>query len=360
VADHKVRERWVKEVEKRVATGIGSHRPKLAPRVSQGLLDDVLRHGARAIGVRADVCERQYIGIPDRLELGKIERAYSKAVPQLGSLGGGNHFIELQVDRDTAEVWVMIHCGSRGYGWQTANHFFFEGARARGLPTKRRETSFLYFDEPLGQQYWAYHNSAVNYAVANRHLIARGVREALEVAFGADAEVYYEISHNLVQDEPLVLADGTTRRGFVHRKGATRAFPAQHPALSGTGWEQTGHPCLVPGSMYEGAAILFALDGAYQCGCSVNHGSGRLLARATAKRTLKSRQRSIDAEMHEVRRSFAGDEIRGIVGNTPQTPLDECAHVYKNLDAVLKVLERTGIARVSSRLYPVANIKGLD
>lgn len=360
VVDRRLRERWVREVEQRVATGIGSKRPRLAPKVNREQVNQVLRYGAKAIGVKAAVCERQYIPIPEDLNLEKIERAYSKALPQLGSLGGGNHFIELQVDRDSGEVWVMVHCGSRGYGWQTANHFFYQGARARGLPTKRRETSFLYLDEPLGQEYWAYHNSAVNFAVANRHLIARGVSEALEVAFGAGAEVYYEISHNLVQEETLVRPDGTTYQGFVHRKGATRALPAGHPDLSGTPWKQTGHPCLIPGSMYAGAAILFAREGAHRCGCSVNHGAGRLLARATAKRQLASRQQIIDAEMREVVRSFAGVEIRGIVGNTRKTPLDECAHVYKDLDAVLKVLEDEGIARVSSRLYPVANIKGLD
>ncbi len=113
----------------------------------------------------------------------------------------------------------MIHCGSRGYGWQTANHFFYEGAELRGLPKNRREDSWLRVDEPLGREYWAHHNSAANYAVANRHIIVHGVEEALESVFGAKAEVYYEISHNLVQEETLVLPDGSTKRGFVHRKG---------------------------------------------------------------------------------------------------------------------------------------------
>ena len=90
----------------------------------------------------------------------------------------------------------------------------------------------------------------------------QGVQEALREVFAGEAEVYYEISHNLVQEETLVLPDGSTKRGFVHRKGATRAFPPGHPDLAGTAWEQTGHPCLIPGSMYHGAAILFAQPGA--------------------------------------------------------------------------------------------------
>lgn len=360
VADRKQRERFVKQVEARVATGVGSHRPPRMPRFSKKKGDEILRYGAKAIGVPAELCERQFIEVPEDIDLERIERAYEKVVPQLGSVGGGNHFIEMQVERDTGEVWVMIHCGSRGYGWQTANYFFYAGAELRGLPKGRREESWLRVDEPLGREYWAYHNSAANYAVANRHIIVRGVAEALDAVFGAEAQVYYEISHNLVQQETLLLPDGTKQRGFVHRKGATRAFPAGHPDLAGTVWERTGHPCLVPGSMYHGAAILFALPGAAKSGFSVNHGSGRVMARGAAKRNLESKHAEIDREMREVERTFAGVTIRGIVGNTERTPLDECGHVYKNLDEVLAVLENEGIARVSHRLYPVANLKGTD
>jgi len=163
-----------------------------------------------------------------------------------------------------------------------------------------------------------------------------------------------------VQEETLVLPDGTTKKGFVHRKGATRAFPAGHPDLVGTPWESTGHPCLIPGSMYEGAAILYPLVGAYKTACSVNHGSGRIMARGQAKRKLEHKQLFIDNEMATVNRTFNGVQIEGIIGNHKHTPLDECGHVYKNLDAVLNVLEVEGIARVSNRLYPICNLKGTD
>jgi tRNA-splicing ligase RtcB len=352
------RKAWVDEVELRVATGIGHDRPRLAKRIKHGTIDDVLRYGAKAIGVSADVCERQYIEIPEDTDLKKIDKAYQKCVHQLGSVGGGNHFIEMQVDRDDGSVWVMIHCGSRGYGWQTANHFFYEGAEARGLPKNRREQSWLYADEPLGKEYWAYHNSAANFAVANRHTIVEGVQEALRKTFGVEGEVFYEISHNLVQEETLVLPDGTKKKGFVHRKGATRAFPAGHPDLVGTKWADTGHPCLIPGSMLAGAAILYPLEGAYKSACSVNHGSGRTLGRAQAKRELGEMQDDIDDEMRTIKRTCGGVEIEGIVGNTDKTPLDECGHAYKDLDAVLDVLVAEGIARIEHRLYPVANLKG--
>ena len=354
------RRRWIDEVEKRVATGAGRSRPKLMPKFEQGQADEVLRFGAKALGVSADLCERQFIAVPDDVDLRKIAKAYDSVVPQLGSVGGGNHFVELQCDRDDGSVWIMVHCGSRGYGWQTANHFFYEGAKVRGLPSNRREDSWLYADEQLGKEYWAHHNSAANFAVANRHIIVNGVREATQEVFNADLEVYYEISHNLVQEETLMLPDGTTKRGFVHRKGATRAFPAGHPDLVGTAWEKTGHPCLIPGSMYEGAAILFPSAGATKSGCSVNHGSGRIMARGVAKKKLAHKQERINEEMNTVQRSFNGTQIEGVMSNHRHIPLDECGHVYKDLDSVLKVLEEEDIARVERRLYPIANVKGSE
>jgi tRNA-splicing ligase RtcB len=360
VADPGRRRSWIREVERRVATGLGSHRPEKAPAVTPRLVDEVLQHGAKALAVSADLCERQYIPVDDAFDPRTVRRAFDKAAPQLGSVGGGNHFVELQVDQASGEVWIMVHCGSRGYGWQTANHFFHAGAELRGLARNRREESWLQRDEPLGRLYWAHHNSAANYAVANRHLIVHGIREATQDVFDADVAVYYEISHNLVQEETLLLPDGSTKRGFVHRKGATRAFPAGHPDLAGTPWEGTGHPCLIPGSMLDGAAILFPEPGAFRSGCSVNHGAGRHMARGEAKRQLAPRHDEIDREMATIKRSLGGVRITGVVGNTRRTPLDECAHVYKSIDEVLGVLESEGIARVAHRLYPVANIKGTD
>lgn len=354
------RERWIAEVEKRVKTGIKGDRPALMKQVTRDKAEEILRYGAKAIGVDADVCERQYIPIPEDLDLRKVSQAYSKVLGQLGSVGGGNHFIEMQCDRDSGEVFIMVHCGSRGYGYQTAAYFFEKGAELRNLPKKRREASWLYADEPLGKEYWAYHNSSANFAVANRHLIVEGIREATQEVFNADVHVYYEISHNLVQEETLILPDKTTKKGFVHRKGSTRAFPAGHPDLVGTVWEKTGHPCLIPGSMYEGAAILYPMADAYKTACSVNHGSGRVLARGAAKRQLEHKQVFIDNEMATVKRTFNGVQIEGIVGNHKHTPLDECGHVYKDLDEVLAVLEAENIARVDKRLYPICNIKGTD
>jgi len=367
IADQVKRRQWIDEVELRIATGVGADPTAMMKGVSHQAMQEILRHGAAALGVSADVCERQYIpvdeahfGSKDALHSKPIRKAMSKAVPQLGSVGGGNHFVEMQCDPATGDVWVMVHCGSRGYGWNVADYFFRAGAELRGLPMNRRETSHLFADEPLGREYWAWHNSAANFAVANRHTIVRGVQAATSLIYGKAAEVFYEISHNLVQEETLVLPDGTETHGFVHRKGATRAMPAGHPDLRGTKWFDTGHPCLIPGSMMDGAAILYPLDGAHQSACSVNHGSGRTMGRAAAKREFRELQGMINDEMAEVTRTFDGVDVVGIMSNHGDIPLDECAHVYKDLDQVLDVLVANGIARMEARLYPVANLKGTD
>lgn len=356
VASWDKRERWVREVERRIGFGKGEG--------SKSTFDvdiqEVLRFGAKALNIPIDNCERQYIPVDSEIDTNFLKKAIDLAAPQLGSVGGGNHFSELQVDEKDGSVWVMIHCGSRGYGWQTANHFFYEGARLRDLPSAQRERSWLRIDEPLGKEYWAFHNTAANYAIANRHVIVSHVNDALQKIFKVTGEVYYEISHNLVQQETLVLPDGTTKKGFVHRKGATRAFPAGHPDLIGTQWEHTGHPVLTPASMLDGAAILFPQIGAYNTACSVNHGSGRVMARGEAKRKLSHKQEFIDDRMKNVKRKLGGHEIRGVVGNYKKTPIDECTHVYKDLDEVLAVLEAENIAKVEHRLFPVANLKGSE
>ena len=361
VADPAKRRAWIDEVELRVATGIGTNRPKKMPEFSHKFLTEVLMTGGHALGLSKDVCERVSLPVDETyFNMDRIPRATGKMVGQLGSLGSGNHFIELQVDPTDSSVWLMVHCGSRGYGWQTAEHFLYAGAEARGLAKKRRGESWLYPDEQLGKEFWAHHNSSANYAIVNRHIIAEQLAEATFEVFGKGAKTYYEISHNLIQEEEIYVPDGSLVKGFVHRKGATRAFPAGHPALYNTKWWETGHPCLIPGSMLHGAAILFPEEGAKKTGCSVNHGAGRVMGRGHAKREFKDIQQDIDDEMANAKVECKdGSIVEGILLNSRQTPLDECAHVYKSLDEVLKVLEGEGIAKVAHRMYPVANLKGL-
>ena len=336
VADKEKRRRWIDEVIQRIAVGVGASRAQKQRHISPKAFAEVVRHGAKALGRNASTTERDFIPVEDdRVDI--PARAYDKR-DQLGSLGGGNHFTEMQVDQD-GRVWVMLHTGSRGFGWNIAKHFFVEGARALGLKSRSEDFVWLDADSKLGREYWNLHNMAANFAVANRLIIGEAVCAALEEVFGGTADIYYEISHNLIQKEA---------GKFVARKGATRAFPKGHPALKKTAWEHTGHPILIPGSMETGSAILFAEEGAAKSIYSVNHGSGRRLSRGEARRLLQ--QDETDRRMAEA----------GILLNTRNTPLDESGPCYKNLDDVLESVELAGLATVHKRLTPVACIKGND
>lgn len=333
VADKDKRRRWIDEVVRRIGVGVGQ------PGSGKGVLKkfpDIIRHGAKALGRGHDVAERAVVPVEDDT-VDIPERAWDKRA-QLGSLGGGNHFCEMQVD-DEGRVWVMLHTGSRGFGWNIAKTFFVEGARALGLTRRSEDHVWFDADSALGKAYWNLHNMAANFAIANRLLIGEAVCEALEAVFGGEARVYYEISHNLIQKEG---------GRFVARKGATRAFPKHHPALEGTPWEASGHPILIPGSMETGSAILFAEDGAKDSIYSVNHGAGRRLSRTRARAELD--QKRTDLRMAKL----------GVLLNTRHTPLDESGPCYKDLAQVLGAVEQAGLARVQRRLTPVACIKGND
>jgi tRNA-splicing ligase RtcB (3'-phosphate/5'-hydroxy nucleic acid ligase) len=336
VADREKRRRWIDEVTERIAVGVGAKRARRQRPIDARTFAEVVRHGAKALGRTSAVTERTFIPVEDdRVDI--PERAYEKR-GQLGSLGGGNHFTEMQVDGD-GRVWVMLHTGSRGFGWNIAKKFFVEGAAA--LQLRRASEDFVWLDAEsrMGKEYWNLHNMAANFATANRLIIGEAVCAALEEAFGGTAEIYYEISHNLIQRE---------NGRYVARKGATRAFPAGHPALVGTPWAHTGHPILIPGSMETGSAILFAEGGASKSIYSVNHGSGRRISRGEARRVLD--QKETDRRMAEA----------GILLNTRETPLDESGPCYKDLEEVLATVEVAGLARVDRRLRPVACIKGAD
>lgn len=335
VADVQKRRMWIDAVVQRIGVGVGQ--PGAGARVgATKKLKEVVRYGAKALGRGHDVTERACIPVEDDT-VDIPEEAWSKR-SQLGSLGGGNHFCEMQVDQD-GRVWVMLHTGSRGFGWNIAKDFFVRGATLLGLTGKSEDKVWFDAESPTGRAYWNLHNMAANFAIANRLLIGEAVCEAIEQVFGGEARVYYEISHNLIQ-----LEDGR----FVARKGATRAFPGGHPSLKGTPWAARGHPILIPGSMETGSAILFAEAGAKDSIHSINHGAGRALSRAKAKRVLDQKQ--TDLRMGKL----------GVVLNTRHTPLDESGPCYKDLNQVLGAVELAGLAKVERRLRPIACIKGND
>ena len=272
---------------------------------------------------------------------GKPERG----MQQMGSLGGGNHFIELQREVDSDKLFVQVHTGSRGFGHGMATNYF-ELARAE-KPDETKDIDLGYFT-PDSKHYRDYLNAVAaggNYAILNRLIIFEQVAEAFRETFQTDLELIYEISHNLVQKEWHPDFGDV----WVHRKGATRAFPAGYPLLRGTMWEDTGHPVLIPGSNKDFSYILRPLPGAVKSGYSVNHGAGRRLSRAQAAKTLS--QRKIDDEYAEA----------GILVNTDgHVPIDESAPCYKSSEEVVKAVLDAGLAEVQHKLWPLSSLKGTE
>lgn len=340
VSDNTKVRAWINAVEARVATGAGKHRAEKQKRITPHVFANILERGALAVEHSKNVLdnlERTYLPV-DMSKLIHIENA-QRGEMQIGSEGGGNHFIELDIDQNGA-VWMLIHTGSRGYGHGTAEYFFVKGAEFLGLPRKDKEKVYFYTDSELGKQYENNMNAAANFAIANRLAIFRAVEDAISEVFNGDCELYYEISHNLVQVE---------NGKYVHRKGATRAFPPQHQSLNAK-WRETGHPIIIPGSMGTASAILFAEKGAEKSLYSINHGCGRVMGRREAKRELGALQHDINDEMEKM----------GILVNTRDVPIDECLHVYKGIDEVLHTVETAGLATINYYLKPRAVIKGND
>ena len=303
----------------------------------------VNKYGAKFDRSRA---ERHRIPVDDDWQIpwggkGKPERGRQ----QLGSLGGGNHFIELQREVNTGELFVQVHTGSRGFGHGMATNYF-ELARAE-RPAEVRDIDLGYFT-PESKHYRDYLNAVAaggNFAILNRLIIFEQVAEAFRETFDSELELIYEISHNLVQKEWHPEFDDV----WVHRKGATRAFPAGYPLLKGTLWEETGHPVLIPGSNKDFSYILRPLPHAVKSGYSVNHGAGRRMSRAQAAKTLS--QRKIDDEYAEA----------GILVNIDgHVPIDESAQCYKSSQEVVKAVLDAGLAEVQYQLWPVSSLKGIE
>jgi tRNA-splicing ligase RtcB len=335
----------------RVDMGFGGKSKRLG-RLSESEFQNLVRGGAEyyveKYGATFDRshAERHRIPVDDGWQIpwggkGRPERG----LEQMGSLGGGNHFIELQRSEQAGTLFVQVHTGSRGFGHGLATNYF-ELAREEH-PELMKDIDLGYFT-PDSRHYRDYQNAVAaggNYAILNRLVIFEQVSEAFREVFGEELELVYEISHNLVQQEQHPgLGDV-----WVHRKGATRAFPAGHPALSGTHWEATGHPVLIPGSNKDWSYILRPLAAAVNSGYSVNHGAGRRLSRGEASRTLSQRQ--IDDEYAEA----------GIVVNTDgRVPLDEAAPAYKPAAEVIAAVVGAGLAEVEHSLWPLASLKGVD
>ena len=259
-----------------------------------------------------------------------------RGIPQLGTLGGGNHFIELQGNIKSDTLYVQMHSGSRGFGHGLATNYFHL-AKRENPAIKALDLGYF---TPESAHYRDYLNAVAaggNFAIVNRLAMFEQIAEAFQEVFGKPLSLVYEISHNLVQREH----HPEFGEVHVHRKGATRAFPRGYDD------PQAGHPILIPGSNRDSSFILRASEHADRSGYSVNHGAGRRMSRGTARKMFK--QADVNAAYKEA----------GIVVNTDGVvPIDESKDVYKSSREVVEAVIRAGLATIEHELVPLASLKG--
>jgi tRNA-splicing ligase RtcB len=299
------------------------------------------------------------------------ERARERGADQLGTLGSGNHFLELDVvaeifDAGAAEAFgllpgalaVQIHSGSRGLGYQVCDESLAElapamarfGPEYAALPDPQLACAPV--RSPAGREYLAAMAAAANFAWANRQVMAGLAVRALQQAFSMSegdlgARTVYDVCHNVAKLEEHVV-DGRSRRLLVHRKGATRAFPAGDPRVPSR-YRAVGQPVLVPGDMGRSSYVLAGMPGsmAETFGSSC-HGAGRVLSRNQAMK--RARGRSIHAEL-----AARGIEV---LSRGKKTLAEEMSEAYKDAGRVVSVVERAGLSRRVARLDPIGVVKG--
>ncbi len=367
-----VLDRLTGELYESIPSGLGS---KGRLRVSLTELDEVLVGGGRwaverGYGDAADVAATEENGSiagadPDSIS----HKAKQRGIPQLGTLGSGNHFLEVErieqvfdheaaramgIDR-VGQVIVLVHCGSRGLGHQVCtDHVATLGSAVKkyGIELPDRQLACAPIDSPEGRAYLAAMACAANYAWANRQVIIHWVRESLMKVFGVGRrelglEQVYDVAHNIAKIEEH-LVDGKATLLCVHRKGATRAFPPGHSDLPDA-YRDIGQPVLIPGDMGRGSYVAVGTEAAMsKTFGSTCHGAGRMQSRSAAKRS----QRGAD-----VARALAERGISVRAGSMSGLA-EEASEAYKDVDQVVDITEQTGISRRVVKAVPLGVIKG--
>jgi len=293
--------------------------------------------------------------------------AKRRGAAQLGTLGSGNHFLEVQVvdkvfDERIAkvlglyegQVTVMIHTGSRGLGHQVASDYLMIMERAMrkyGTIPPDRELASIPFNTPEAQNYVRAMAAAANFAWTNRQLITHWTRQSFGQVFHTDPDklglkIVYDVAHNIAKIEEYDV-DGKRKRLVVHRKGATRAFPPGHPEIPAD-YKEVGQPVLIPGSMGTASYVLIGTPEGVKTWYTAPHGAGRWMSRARAKRTKR---------YNEVVQELAAKGIY-IRASNVRTVVEEMPEAYKDVDRVAKVAHEVGIGRLVARLRPIGVTKG--
>jgi tRNA-splicing ligase RtcB len=325
---------------------------------------------ARGYGEAADLMATEASGCLEGADPDKVSvKARKRGRPQLGSLGSGNHFMEIEAvaeiyDPDAAQafgieavgqVLVLIHTGSRGFGHEICSDYvrlLGEATRKYGIELPDRQLACTPVRSPEGAAYLAAMAGAANYAWANRQCIAHWTRESFSRVLGKSPrdiglEQVYDVAHNIAKIEEYTI-DGKKQRLCVHRKGATRAFPAGHPDVP-EAYRAAGQPVLIPGDMGRGAYIAAGTDTAIRESFgSTCHGAGRVQSRGAAKRS----QRGAD-----VMQALADKGITVRTGSVSSLA-EEAPEAYKDVNEVVEVTHQAGLSRKVARTVPIGVIKG--
>ena len=363
-------ERLMTELFRNVPAGVGVGG---LVRLNRASLELVMVKGARwcieeGYGWHRDLGHIEEDGCIRGADPSKIsDQAVGRGINQLGTLGSGNHYLEVQVvsnDRifepPTAaalgitgqdQIVVMVHCGSRGFGHQVASDYLklFEKAMRRyGISVKDQQLACAPFGSTEGQDYFAAMNCAANMAFANRQVITHQIRKAFAAVFGRSAEelgmeLVYDVAHNIAKVERYPEGDLV-----VHRKGATRAFGPGHSELP-TEFQQTGQPVICGGSMETGSYLLVGTDQASRDTFgSTMHGSGRTMSRAQAKKQVRGEQ--LQRQLQQRGILVKAVSMSGLA--------EEAGFAYKNISEVVETVDRAGITKKVAELRPIGNIKG--
>jgi tRNA-splicing ligase RtcB len=355
-----------------IPSGLGSE-GKI--RVSQKEMSQLMVEGARwavkrSLGFEEDLDATEEGGCLTGADPSKVsDRAVKRGMPQAGTLGSGNHFLEIQVVKDIfdsrtasimgiteiGQVLVLIHTGSRGFGHQICTDHLrvMEQAVSKyGIKLPDRQLACAPVESREGQDYLAAMACAANYAWANRQCIAHWVRESFSGVFGRSPQKLgmrqiYDVAHNIAKIEEHTI-DGRKVRVCVHRKGATRAFPAGHKDVPGC-YKEIGQPVLVPGDMGRCSFIAVGTEKAMQESFgSTCHGAGRVLSRGAAKRSIRGA---------DVVREL---ESRGIIvkAESVSALAEEASQAYKDVAQVIDVVHQAGISRKVAMAVPMGVIKG--
>ncbi|OGU38045.1 MAG: RNA-splicing ligase RtcB [Ignavibacteria bacterium GWB2_35_12] len=358
-----------KEIYKYVPSGVGKcGRVQL----SNVEMDKVLNKGCNWADSERYTEENdlRYIesgGSLDSADASAVSRnAVDRGRDQLGTMGAGNHFVEVNrvqkiFDEEAArayglkenQVVIQIHTGSRGLGHQVATDYIKQMislAPQYGITLPDRELSCVPISSPEGQSYFAAMSAAANFAWTNRQLITWEIREAWRNVFGKSSgklSLLYDVAHNIAKIEEHTVM-GEKRKVLVHRKGATRAFPAGHPEVTPE-YRNIGQPVLIPGSMGTSSYVLAGLKGSmvHSFG-STCHGAGRLMSRTAARKQIRGDE--LKNELNEKGINIQTGSLKGLAEEAPAA--------YKNVESVVDVVEKAGIAKKIVKLKPIAVIKG--